>query len=963
VAIFHLSAKIISRKDGKSSLASAAYRAGVSLVDQRTGELFDYSRKQGVMYAEIVMPVGCTWAPDRSELWNAVEAKNKRADAQLARDFTAALPAELNHDERVELVRGFAKTIADRYRVAVDFAVHAPDVEGDNRNFHAHILVTTNRVEQDGRLGNKARELDGIAHSIAHAIDNRNGRAPNEIERLREDWATLTNEALERAGHDVRIDHRSYEEQGVELTPTTHIGVHAKGMDRRGLNAERIELHGQERREQAEQIAERPSIILDKITATQAVFTRQDIARELNRYIDDPAQFQALLSTLENSPELVQLAPEEKQGWKAIPAKYSTRDMIEVEQRMLDGAVALARTASHSVPADQVREAFERVSSLSEEQQQAVAHAVDGKQLAVIVGDAGTGKSFSMAVARDIWESQGYTVRGAALAGKAAEELERGSGIRSRTLASLEHAIKAGRDRLTKRDVLVVDEAGMIGSRQLGRVLSLAEKAGAKVVLLGDHKQLAAIEAGAAFRAVVDRVGASEITEIRRQREDWARQASQDFARGSVEAGMQAYADRGHVRMADTREGARSELAQRWLADRDQDEGKSSAIVLAYTNADVQALNTTIRDALRDRGELAEQAPFQAERGRREFAEGDRVVFLRNDAAVGVKNGMLGTVLQAEGGRLSVQLDNGKVRDIKQEDYAAVDHGYAVTVHKAQGVTVDRSYVLATPGMERSLAYVAMTRHRDTAKVFAGIEDYPGRADQPADAKQAYAQMVGRMTRQRAKESTLDFATRHGIDAEAAASSWIDRGRKVLNQLGQRLERAIEATRERFGEAWQQRQAGQQAGGSGRELVNPAEVKARNELQQVERGIEAMREAGMPVTPADMRDLRDAQKAVEPFDRARALQRLAESRQSAPTDGRAPVPETSQDRLRAAQEAGAKERTAEGVDRPAPAASSAQERAKPGQTADERLRAAQEAAERERTTERDRSPDRGWDRF
>lgn len=951
MAIFHLSAKIISRKDGKSSVASAAYRAGVSLVDQRTGEIFDYSRKQGVMHAEIVMPEGCAWTPDRTELWNAVEFKNKRADAQLARDFTAALPAELNHEQRVELVRSFAKMMADRYSVAVDFAIHAPDAEGDDRNYHAHILLTTNRVGPDGKLGNKARELDGIAHSIAYAIDNRSGRAPNAIEQLREDWAKLTNEALERAGLDVRIDHRSYEAQGIELTPTTHIGVHAKAMDRRGLVAERIEQHSEERRTQAEQITERPAIILEKITATQAVFTRQDIARELNRYIDDPRQFQVLLSNLENSLDLVQLAPEEKDGWRTHPAKFSTREMIEAEQRMLGTAVALAETASHRVSEADRLEAFERARTLTDEQRQAVEHVTDAKQLALIVGDAGTGKSYSMQVAREIWEAQGYNVRGAALAGKAAEELERSSGIRSRTLASLEYSVKEGRDWLTKNDVLVIDEAGMVGSRQLGRVLSLAEQAGAKVVLLGDHKQLAAIEAGSPFRAIMERTGCAEITQIRRQREAWQQQASREFARGSVEVGMQVYADRGYVHMAGTREDARAEIAGKWLADRAEDRSRGGAAIYAHANADVQALNSTIRNALREGGELADQVPFQADRGRREFAEGDRIVFLRNDRSVGVKNGMLGTVRSAEPGRLSIELDNGNMRTISQKDYAAVDYGYAVTFHKGQGASDRAALVLATPGMDRSLGYVAMTRHRDSVHVFGAVEDFaPG-----GDAKQAYAGMVRSMSRQRTKESTLDFAVRHGVEAETAASSWIDHGRKVLGQLGQRLDRAVEATRERFGQAWQQATTG------GRGPVDPAEAKARAELHKVERGIEVMREAGMQLSPDDMRDLREAQKAVEAFERAKAVQRATESRQ-APKDARPPSQPDAQDRLRAAQEAGERERAPEGSDRPAPVDQAGQERARPGTSAEDRLRAAREAAEREREDERNKPRDRGWER-
>jgi hypothetical protein len=427
---------------------------------------------------------------------------------------------------------------------------------------------------------------------------------------------------------------------------------------------------------------------------------------------------------------------------------------------------------------------------LSDEQKAAVRHVTKSGSLAVVIGDAGTGKSFSMRVAREAWEAQGFTVRGAALAGKAADELQAGSGIQSRTLASLEYAWKEGRDKLKKRDVLVIDEAGMIGSRQLGRVLDAAEKAGAKVVLLGDHKQLAAIEAGAAFRAVVQHVGAAEITEVRRQRHDWARDAGQAFARGSVAAGLRAYESRGYVQIHDSREAARKALASAYVGDA----GQGSQIIIAHSNKDVQALNEAVRAERQQRGELGEVLRFQTERGGREFGAGDRIVFLRNDRELGVKNGTLGTVERAEHGGLLVKLDSGEVRQVDAAKYAAFDHGYAVTIHKAQGVTVERAYLLATPGMDRSLAYVGMTRHRESATLFGAVEDFGGK-----DEASARERLVRTLGRERPKESTLDFADRRGFDGEGVMRRWIERGRAKVGELAKRAERAIGRVLERAG--------------------------------------------------------------------------------------------------------------------------------------------------------------------
>ena len=242
-------------------------------------------------------------------------------------------------------------------------------------------------------------------------------------------------------------------------------------------------------------------------------------------------------------------------------------------------------------------------------------------------------------------------MRGAALSGIAAEGLEGGSGIESRTLASLEWGWKEGRDPLTARDVLVVDEAGMVGSRQMERVLSVAQQAGAKVVLVGDPEQLQAIEAGAAFRALMERQGAAEIGTVRRQREGWQRDATRELATARTGTALGRYERAGMVQGHGTREEARAALVDGWAAER-QAAPERSRVILAYTRADVAELNGLARERLRQAGELGPDQVVQTERGARAMASGDRLMFLRNERALGagpggqggvaVKNGSLG---------------------------------------------------------------------------------------------------------------------------------------------------------------------------------------------------------------------------------------------------------------------------------------------------------------------------------
>ena len=198
-------------------------------MDERTGEIHDYTRKGGVVDSLVVLPHGGTM--DRAELWNKVEAHHKRCDATVAREFVVALPAELDAAQRQELARTYARELADRYGVGVDLNIHAPGKEGDQRNHHAHILLTACYCGPSGVLGKKAVELDPI-HCQRHGLDN-----VVEVERQR--WEQHANRALEKAGQEARIDHRSLEAQGItDRLPGVHLGPTATAIERSGRDSD-----------------------------------------------------------------------------------------------------------------------------------------------------------------------------------------------------------------------------------------------------------------------------------------------------------------------------------------------------------------------------------------------------------------------------------------------------------------------------------------------------------------------------------------------------------------------------------------------------------------------------------------------------------------------------------------------------------------------------------------------------
>lgn len=800
MAIYHLSMKPVSRATGRSSVASMAYRAGEKLINERDGITHDYTAKQGVEHAEIVLPEGMNadWARDRSNLWNAAEFAEKRKDARVAREFEIALPHELSVEQRLEATREFAQELANRYGAAVDFAIHAPHDASDVRNHHAHVMMTTRRVGEDG-LGDKTyleRENKWLLANDLPTTDM-------QLRDLRQRWEGVANERLAMAGLDIRIDHRSHMERGLEIAPTEHMGVHASQMERRGLDVSRTRLDEEAARRNAALIREKPEQVLTLITGEKSVFDRRDVARALHRYInDDPQEFQSAFAKVMASPALVEV-----QAARADPAtgeielaRYSTREMVEIESGMIERAQRMHAAHGHGVDRRHVEQAIERQNAaiqrsagdvsarLSDEQRRAIEHITGPERIAAVVGYAGAGKSTMLAAAREAWEAGGYRVHGAALSGKAAEGLEESSGIQSRTLASWsrgwENPHSGDRYALGRGDVFVIDEAGMVGSRQLARFVGEVEARGAKIVLVGDHEQLQAIGAGAPFRAITEEIGHAALSEIRRQRVDWQREASIDFATHRTAEGLAAYRDRGNISFAETGEDARGAIVRDYLADRDE-RPEGTRVAMAHRRADVCAINDAIRSALQERGELARSEDagaltFQTNDGKREFAPGDRIVFLENNRDLGVKNGMLGTVAHVEAGRIVARLDGGRDRSVSvpMGDYQAIDHGYATTIHKNQGATVDRSYVLASGTMDRHLTYVAMTRHRDSVQLYAAQDEFTNAGRLVEHGAAPYEQLERRLSRSGVKETTLDytrdFAERRGIAEQMGVRSEIE---------------------------------------------------------------------------------------------------------------------------------------------------------------------------------------------
>jgi len=500
-----------------------------------------------------------------------------------------------------------------------------------------------------------------------------------------------------------------------------------------------------------------PKDALARVMRHHAAFTLPMMERALTKALPFSSERKAVMERLLCSDEMVKIGTHKGED------VYTTREMIALERRMAETAKDMTRIASHRADGNVVDQAIYNLNdklqqktdgkaTLSHEQQQAIRHMASDKQLALVVGVAGSGKTTIMAGAKEALEAQGYRVRGAAPSGVAAAGL-REVGMKASTLHSLEARIQLAQQMmdenagkpltqkqcdfiqsamLTSKDVLIVDEAGMVSAKQLARIIDLTKQSGAKLVLLGDPAQLQSVEAGAAFRTLLERNESVRLDDVRRQKTDWQRMATQHLAQGNIAQGLLAYNARGYIHRAENRNTAKSALVADVMRARDAAPEKTR-LVLAYTRDDVAHLNALIKAEMVKRGDVSTKDTEVAVTLREDdgektetqgFAVGDRILFRENNRDLGVMNGTFGTLKEIGDGEFRVKLDNGHIVAFCPTEYNRFQLGYAATVHKSQGMTVDQTFVFATKHFDRHTTYVALSRHRDQVKMYASARDF-----------------------------------------------------------------------------------------------------------------------------------------------------------------------------------------------------------------------------------------------
>ncbi len=726
MAIWHLRAQIIGRSKGKSAVGAAAYRSGSSLHSEYTDLTFDYSKKRGIAHSEIMTPeCAPDWSKNREELWNAVERCEKRKDATLAREIEVALPTELSLSQNKELIREYIKDQFISLGMVADLSIH--DV--DEKNPHAHIMLTMRPISEKG-FGQKERSWNDI----------------KVFEQWREQWAVITNKHLALSGIDKKIDHRSYVEQGIDLEPTIHRGITEQKKDE---DLERTQKNKAIKERNFHRLLKDPQIALDLLTHHESVFSHEDLAKFVNSRTQSIEEFTKLKLVLETHKSMVDLGV-------GLDGKnyYTSKQVLERERDLLQTCEKLSKLKHHQLNPEKLSYVL-RDRNLTEEQLRAFNYILSGNDLSLVVGFAGTGKSYLLDAVREAYEAEGYRVVGTALSGRASDGLMQSAGIESRTIARNLIDWENDRYKLDNKTVLVIDEIGMVGTRQMQLLIQEAKKAGAKVVGCGDPEQIPPVEAGCPFRVMLEKQEHVTLENVIRQKIDWQRQATVELSTRQHSKALNRYYAHGHIHEHQTRQDAMNAIVESWNNYKTQNPQKS-IVMMAYRNLDVLELNLKARDKLieQDRINTNNSVTIDTEKfGELNIGVNDRIMFLKNDNDIDVRNGNMGQVVAVNEDNLTVKMDRGDTLAFSPQKYNHLGYGYASTVHKLQGETIDKALVLATPHFDRFITNVSLDRHRDDVELHYGRDDF-----------KSYQNLNRTLSRGESKILAIEFAQARGID-------------------------------------------------------------------------------------------------------------------------------------------------------------------------------------------------------
>jgi Ti-type conjugative transfer relaxase TraA len=705
MATYHLSVKA-----GKNVSSSGSRGASHYAYINRDGK---YKRADIEKIESGNLP---TWAKDAKHFWKSAD-KNERMNGRVYTELEISLPRELTQEQREELVSQFVeKTLGKNFTYS--YAIHNPLARDGEQNPHVHLMFSE-------------RKLDGIDRDEAQHFKRYNSKNPelggagkdryfnarNFVSEVRISWANTANDYMESIGLDSRIDHRSYQKIGTEIQSQNFRAdyiSHDKYLISENIN--------EIRRQNGETIIEKPSEVLKVLTSTQSFFTIRELDRFLEAHTDGQEQYLKAREAVLTCPEMAVLYGKDS-------VVLSSNELVGIEQSISalifnanqDSRVQKPRTLVDKLPLNAVRVAETR--TFNSEQEKAFYTLTSIDRISLLNGSAGTGKSYVLSAVSEAYKESDYQVHGIALQAITAKAIANDCDIPSSTIASFLAKYESGNLEVNNKTVLILDEAGMVGSRDMQKLLMIVERHHAQIKLVGDSYQLNAVMAGSAFNHIqqnLDHKNTASLENIQRQRSSEMKEASQHLSKHNVDQALEIYKALDRVNEYESHEFALVKTIQSWSLDQGE-----SKLMLAHSNRDVNELNAMARSILIKDGKLsAESHKVSTYKGEIDLALGDKIVFKKNDKHLNVSNGetakVIGFELDQQQNIKSMMVESdqgGKVSKIDLDSYQHFKHGYANTIHSSQGMTVENAYILASENMNANLTYVALTRHKGNVEL------------------------------------------------------------------------------------------------------------------------------------------------------------------------------------------------------------------------------------------------------
>nr|WP_109227618.1 AAA family ATPase [Orientia tsutsugamushi] len=722
--------EFLSRSKGGDSCRKAAYNARTIVKNKQTGIRYNFSRKKDNVYHTVLIPDYVNQDfKNIQTLMNEVERTAKDPNSQLLKDIVIALQddKELNLEHRIELTHRIVDAMEwVQNGLGVQIDIHKPQI-GD-KNWHAHILLTMRRFRKDGTgLGDRAVDLNPKIITV-------NGKKVviKDSKMIHEIAKEETNAYFAELGLPYRVDETSE-------VPGKHIGP------RRIRNFINEVLNENELRKEAHlKIINDADVITDSITHYKSIFTKQDVEKAV-KDIPDPTAREQLVQQVLSSNRILELYHDDGES-----SKYFTTIEVRNEETRI---IRIANKINNQVYYNDIynlKSDIEGLANVSEEQKQALRHILlSTSGVRVLRGRAGTGKSYVLIKAHELATNRGQKVIGLAPTHKAVSELKSKGYTEVYTVKGFLY----NRKKIFMQDsLIVVDEAGMVGTKAYAELFRVVRNNNCQLILAGDEKQLASIERGGMFEMLSNIFGSHVLVNIRRQSENWSREAAMEFAESNILSGITLLRQNNSVRFDNTLQDSMSKLIYNWSLSKFKPHEK---LVITVRNKDVDILNSSIRSLLKANGTLKGTEYERSIDGRKKsYMAGDRIVFQKSYKDLQIQNSEFATLTSVSKNKFIAKTDTGKEVSFDPSEIQ-FKHGYASTVYKVQGASIKDVYVLHNGVSNISSSYVAMTRYIENLKLYCNKE-----------ATKSINSLINQLSRPNEKSASITLKTAHDLEKE-----------------------------------------------------------------------------------------------------------------------------------------------------------------------------------------------------